>query len=227
MEIEDLRKFVRKNKKELINHFIQKSKANEEQLLVCMAGSSGAGKTESAKAFMEDIGDNSIIRIDADDIKEWISKKTSANINDCHIPASVGVDILCDECFKKKKNFIIDGTFTRYDISSKNVERALSPKRNYTVFIIYVYQEPKLAWEFIQKRAEITGRKVPFETFKKTFIKSIENMIKIKQDFKENVIINTIKKNFAKSTQEYTQNVNIIYLQKLYKAVKIQYQDLN
>lgn len=213
-------------KNKLLNYFVSDADFTEDQLLICMAGSSGAGKTETAKSLMKQLNDDSIVRVDADEIKEWIVKEKGGDINDYHNAAVKGVNIICDYCFKKKKNFIIDGTFVDYEKARENIKRALSAKRNYTVIIVYVYQDPILAWKFIKKRSEITNRKVPYSVFCNTFIQSIENVVKIKEEFKKNVVIHTLRKNFDFSEEKYTMNVDSEYLLSLQKNVTVEYNTL-
>jgi predicted ABC-type ATPase len=194
--------------------------------ITVIVGSSGSGKTETAKSLINDLKSTNIIRIDADDIKEWLVKKLGGDINDYHRSAVIGVEKLCDYCLEKKRDFIIDGTFVDKEKSIQNIKRALDSKRNYTVIIVYVYQSSYLAWEFIQKRAKKTGRDVPHEVFKKTFIESLKNVIDVKEKFGSKVVIHSIEKNFDYSEEEYRMNVGSKDLKSLLQKVTIEHSKI-
>lgn len=65
----------------------------------------------------------------------------------------VGVEKLYDSALKNKQNLILDGTFAAYDKSFSNVQRSL--KRGRVVEIFYLYQDPRIAWDFTKKREEL------------------------------------------------------------------------
>lgn len=69
-------------------------------------------------------------------------------------------------------SFILDATFAILS-AEKNISRAL--KNHFRVTIFYVYQDPKTAWHFTQKREIAEGRHVP----KKAFINAFLNQEKI------------------------------------------------
>ena len=55
--------FIKQNKKKLVDFFIPKLNVQifrDKPVLICMAGSSGAGKTETATTLMENFGKNEI-----------------------------------------------------------------------------------------------------------------------------------------------------------------------
>jgi predicted ABC-type ATPase len=224
-EKELAKKFIKENKRKLLAYFVSGRNPiiSKNPILICMAGSSGAGKTETAKSFMTHFEEN-IIRIDADDVKVWITENTKIDLNECHGASSLAVDIIYNHCRKKSYNCIIDGTFANFKISKENINRAI--KRDFTIFIAHVYQHPKEAWDFIQKRTEKEGRKVPYKIFKKSFINSIENVSKIKEEFGNKVVIYSIEKNFDKEVNKFKLNISAPDLKKLLENVKIEYQNL-
>jgi len=52
--------------------------------------------------------------------------------------------------FKNNQSFLLDDTLSNLDVARKNIERSLRKGRE--VLIIFVYQEPELAWRFVQAR---------------------------------------------------------------------------
>lgn len=46
-----------------------------------------------------------------------------------------------------KKSFLLDGTLSSYKVAEKHIQRSL--KRGRTVQILFVYQEPQQAWQFV------------------------------------------------------------------------------
>ncbi|MFJ2320055.1 zeta toxin family protein [Pseudomonas sp. NPDC087817] len=52
----------------------------------------------------------------------------------------------------------MDGTLSNIEIARKNVQRCLDKGR--FVQILYVYQDPRLAWSFVRAREEAEGRRI-------------------------------------------------------------------
>ena len=71
-------------------------------------------------------------------------------------------------------SFILEDTFAILS-AEKNIIRAL--KNNFRVTIFYVYQDPKVAWDFTRKRELAEGRHVPKEMFINAFL-SPERILK-------------------------------------------------
>ena len=55
---------------------------------------------------------------------------------------------MIDLVLAQGQSFILDGTLSDYGRAKRNIERSL--KRRRAVAILYVYQSPLLAWEFVQ-----------------------------------------------------------------------------
>lgn len=221
MNSDEARSFIKKEKRKLLAYFIPEHvlAPEEDPILICMAGSSGAGKTETATVLMERWFKDNIIRIDADDIKSWLVGECGGNLNNYHSAAALGVDKIYDECLRQKKNCIIDGTFVDLDISLKNINRAFD--KGYSVVIVYVYQDPEPAWYFVKEREKKTGRKVPFSVFKNSFVSSIENVWEVKNALGSRVSVFAIKKNFDFSVEEFKLNADESFLLKMLKSVKM------
>lgn len=209
---EDAKKFIKRNKRLLFEKFASAKiyQPNENPISLFMAGSPGAGKTEYSKALikMAKSSANPIVRIDADEIREMIPQYNGANSDVVQSAASIGVHNLYNYVLKNKLNAMIDGTFAKFEIVHKNIERSLS--RNRPVGIYYVYQDPLLAWEFTKKREKLEGRKVPKEVFIKSFLNAKKNVIKIKSIFKDKVKIYLVIKNYSNNVERFYPKVDCV-----------------
>ncbi len=181
-----------------------------------MAGSPGAGKTETSKHLIDTIGKRvfektgmpyPVVRIDADDIRELCPGYDGANAHLFQRAASLGVDKLVDYVNKKKYNALIDGTFAT-DRSVSNVDIAI--KKDREVYVYYIYQEPVRAWEFTLKREKLYFRKITKESFVNSFIKAKENVNYVKKRYKEKINLNVIIKNYTNGIEKVYMNVDNI-----------------
>lgn len=196
-----------------------------------MAGSPGAGKTEWSKNFIKAIAKNnqSILRIDADEIRELCPGYQGHNAHLFQGAAVVGVNKLYDYALKKSLNVLLDSTFANYYYAENNTKRALEKGR--IVYIFYVYQEPTIAWEFTQKRERLDNRRITANIFINDFLLANENVKKMKNIFGDKIILVVIKKNYNNETEKLliTENLDNCLefgytsesLQKLIIAVKI------
>lgn len=193
--------FVKSHKKELIERFANDKLCPQEKdpVSIFMAGSPGAGKTEFSRRFLK-FNKLTMVRIDADDVKEFIPQYDKKNSSDVQGASSLGVEKLYDYILKSKKSAILDGTFAYYKKVKENIERSLKYGRYVSIF--YVYQDPLVAWEFTKAREAMEGRNVPKDVFVDALFQAKENVNKIKLEFGKSVHLNVIIKNFQNSTEE-------------------------
>ena len=176
-----------------------------------MAGSPGAGKTETSIKFIKNLNKDinfPIVRIDADEIRELCP---NYNGQDAHLfrEASVlGVNKLYDYINKKKFNALVDGTFSNEKYAITNIETAI--KKGREVYIIYIFQDPQRAWGFTLKREKMQNRKITIEVFINSFIKAKDNVNKIKSIFKDRVNLSLIKKDYYNNDEEFWLNIDNI-----------------
>lgn len=178
--------------------------ANEHPVSFFMAGSPGAGKTEVSKRLVE-VFEIPTVRIDADDVKKEIKQYTGANSAIVHGAASLGVEKIVDFCFAKNQSFILDGLLADYDKAVKNIDRCLKKRR--LVYLFYIYQEPELAWKFTQEREIAEGRNIPKSAFIHGFIESRKVVQKLKDTYKDDVVLNVIEKNYNNENKEIWTDV--------------------
>ncbi len=220
--IEKSKSWIRSNKKMLIEKFIGDISyiPDVAPFSMFMAGSPGAGKTESSKRFIKDFikrynretGNTkkqiNVVRIDPDEIRELIPGYNGANAELFQGAVSLGVEKLYDYVIAKKLSVVVDGTFANYTVAHKNIKRAVDKKRKVGIF--YIYQDPLVAWDFTKKREDEDGRHIKKATFIEAFFKAKINVNKIKADFGINIEVLLIIKNYKNDVYRTRFNVDNI-----------------
>lgn len=216
-------KFIKSHKNELIERFASDEIYPKEKnpVSIFMAGSPGAGKTEFSRRFLK-VNKLNMVRIDADDVKEFIPQYDKSNSSDVQGASSLGVEYLYDYVLKAQKGAILDGTFAHYEKAKTNIKRSLDHCRYVSIF--YVYQDPKVAWEFTKAREALEGRKVPKNVFIDSLFQAKENVNKIKLLFGKNVNLTVIVKNFEDSTEKMYLEVDDV---DQHVTIKYSKEDLN
>ncbi|MGR6780666.1 zeta toxin family protein [Moritella viscosa] len=207
--ISDAIAFAKKNRTAIARRLTDKKKypPEENPVSVFMAGSPGAGKTEVSKYLVEDLGGN-IIRLDPDELREQFPDYNGSNSSLFQRGITPIVEKVLDLLFQNDQSFFLDGTLSNLSIAQRNIDRAL--KRNRGVLIIFVYQEPELAWEFVQAREKIEGRKILPETFVEQFFGSQNVVDEIKKKYEKQVRVDLLIKNNDGSVRKYHANIQII-----------------
>jgi len=204
--------FAKKNKKKLAKHLanIDIYKPEADPVSVFMAGSPGAGKTETAKALLSafESSGNKILRIDVDDVRDCFEGYNGSNSHLVQAGANILIEAIHDHAIKYKQSFIFDGTFAHYDKANLNIQRSL--KRNRTVQILYVYLDPKQAWEFVKARETVEGRRILPELFVKQYFEARDVVNRIKAEFGKDIRIDLLVKNLDGSNRFYRDNIDKI-----------------
>jgi len=201
--------FAKNNKKRIAKELtsIEKYKPDPNPVSVFMAGSPGAGKTEFSKSLLSIIEkiekDNKrqVIRIDADEIRPLIPGYLGNNSSLFHGAVSLVVEKIHDYALHQKQNFIFDQTFYKYEKAVENIRRSLGEKRPCIIF--YLYQDPKVAWDFTKAREVDEGRNIPKEAFIEQFLGARSTVIRVLKEFKgKGVVVFLVKKNFERNLVE-------------------------
>lgn len=176
--VEDSKAYIRANRTRLCKELTDtRLHPKEEQpVSVFMAGSPGAGKTETSKAYLKQFQEtdaqgnitSEVLRIDPDDYRLLVPGYTGDNSWLVQPAVSLLVERVLDRALQQKQSFLLDGTFSNLEKSLDNISRCL--KKDRFVQILYVYQQPQLAWNFVVARESIEGRKIPFDRFAVQFI---------------------------------------------------------
>lgn len=204
-------KFANSNKKFIAKKLTCKEKFPSETypVSVFMAGSPGAGKTESAKELIKNISINSpILRIDADEVRSQFEDYDGSNSSLFQASSSILIEKMHDMALKNNQSFVFDGTLYNFNKTVQNIERSHHKGRE--VFIVYVYQDPVQAWEFVKERSMKEGMSVPKQAFIKQYFAARGNVNKIKEMFKDKVQIDIVVKNIDGSDFKYKENIIIV-----------------
>lgn len=204
--------FARKNKKEIAKRLTDKTRylPEDEPVSVFMAGSPGAGKTEASIELLAKVEaeGSEILRIDPDELRREFPNYTGDNSCLFQKGISILVEKIHDYALKQKQSFLLDGTLSSYDKAVQNITRSLRKGR--VVQILYVYQEPKLAWEFVKSREAVEGRNIRSEHFIEQYFAARGVVNKLKLTFGSNVKVDLLLKNTDNTHKLYKAGVDKI-----------------
>jgi len=204
--------FARENKKAIakrltdISHFVPE----DEPVSVFMAGSPGAGKTEASIELLTLVEENNteILRIDPDDLRHEFHDYNGDNSWLFQKGVSVLVEKIHDLALSQKQSFLLDGTLSHYDKAKQNIERSL--KKDRVVQILYVYQEPMLAWDFVKSREVVEGRRIRPKHFIEQYFAARKVVNRLKETFGSQIKIDLLMKNTDNSHKWYKAGVDQI-----------------
>lgn len=203
--------FANKNKKSIAKERTSKGRYKPEKfpVSVFMAGSPGAGKTESSKALIKSLsGEDSVLRIDIDDLRSEFDKYNGKNSSLFQAPSTIIAEKMHDNALNNKQSFVFDGTLTNYEKSKENIQRSLNKNRE--VYILYVYQDPIQAWKFVIDREAKDGRSIPKEVFIQQYFEARENVNKLKSEFGSQIQVDLVVKNIDGTDFKYKENITLV-----------------
>lgn len=182
----DAVEFARANRKSIADRLTHPNDYPPESdpVSVFMAGSPGAGKTEASLELIADFTEWPILRIDPDELRMEFPNYTGSNSWLFQGAVARIVDAVLDKAFKREISFVLDGTFASYEVARRNVERSLG--RNRQVQILYVYQDPFLAWGFVQAREALEGRRIEPEHFIEQYFGARDVVNRLKRSYEAN-----------------------------------------
>lgn len=202
-----MKSWVRKNKKSFVNSLITGSGAKEHDTPAAffMAGLPGAGKTEFTINLIEELS-LKVVRLDMDEIASHIDTYNPLHADMFREAATDLLNATYDRVVHRKVDFIMDGTF-RSDNSLGNVNRAL--KRGYTVKVLYIYQEPDIAWSFTRAREKVENRAINRDGFLKSYFDIHENIKKLETSANQKLSLDIVIKNINNKVGEWHRNIAI------------------
>jgi predicted ABC-type ATPase len=204
--------FANAHKKEVAIELtgISKFPADTNPVSVFMAGSPGAGKTESSQNLIAKLtdGGHKVLRIDPDELRSRFKTYTGANSHLFQGATSILAERIHDRTLDNKQSFVFDGTLSNLGKARENIQRSLKRKR--LVQIIYVYQNPIQAWEFVKAREKRDGRHIPKERFIEQYFQARENVNILKAEFKKDIGVDLIVKNIDGTDFRYWENIDQI-----------------
>ncbi len=203
--------YVKAHKNRLVLEYagIDLYPAEEYPTSIFMAGSPGAGKTETAKQ-LKATGPfpNAILHIDPDEMRAMLPGYSGKNAEQFQLAVSILVDTIYSSVLKFGQSVILDGTFSHYGKAKLNIERSLS--RGRTVNIVYVYQNPIRAWEFILNRQKFEGRAVPKSSFISKYYSARATVNQLKREFGDQIRVDVVIKDLSGFDQEYYKSIDNI-----------------
>jgi UDP-N-acetylglucosamine kinase len=204
--------FAKSNKKAIAKELTNKSifPTDKFPVSVFMAGSPGAGKTESSRNLIKriTIGEQSVIRIDSDDLRSRFVDYNGENSSLFMAATSILAEKIQDMALENRQSFVFDGTFSHLDKARQNIERSLHKGR--FVQIVYVYQEPMQAWKFVRAREREDGRAIPRDAFIEQYFLARKNVNVLKREFSKAIQVDLVVKNLDGTDFGYYQNVDVI-----------------
>lgn len=201
--------FARAHKKEIARRLTNPNlfPVDEIPVSVFMAGSPGAGKTESARNLIAKFSaDRKILHIDPDLLRDEFRDYTGTNSSLFQGATSIIADKMQDYALKQRQSYIFDGTLTNVERARENINRSLHHKR--AVFIVYVYQDPLQAWKFVVARELKDGRMIPKEVFVNDYFRARENVNCLKKEFGDRIQVDLIVKNIDGTDFGYRENID-------------------
>ncbi|MCJ8317974.1 zeta toxin family protein [Idiomarina sp.] len=203
-------KFAKENRTQIARNLTDKLQfpTEKEPVSVFMAGSPGAGKTEASKLFLDEIGANNVVRLDPDDLRHYFEEYRGTNSYLFQSAVSFIVERTLDFAFKNDQSFLLDGTLSNYGVAHRNIERSL--RKNRQVLILFVYQKPEFAWEFVQAREKEEGRRIEPAVFVDQFLGAQAVVNELKGEFGSRIQVDLLVKNNKGHTRFYHGNVDEI-----------------
>jgi predicted ABC-type ATPase len=210
--IEAAKKYARAHKKAIAKKLTntQDFPSEEQPVSVFMAGSPGAGKTEASKNLLESLEANNIIRLDADELRTQFQQYDGKNSHLFQAAVSILVEKVFDLALKNSQSILLDGTMgAQYEKCRQNIQRSID--RGRFVQIYYVYQEPLLAWDIVQKRELLEGRRINKDNFIAQYFASRSNIKLLKQHFGSKIRVDALMKDYnGKTNRFYKANISNI-----------------
>lgn len=204
--------FAKKNKKVIARTLTDKSiyVPEEKPASVFMAGSPGAGKTEASIALLERLEANGdkILRIDPDELRSVFAGYTGDNSYLFQSAVSVLVEKIHDLALSQCQSFVLDGTLSNFEKAKENIKRSL--KKGRLVQILYVYQNPLLAWRFVQAREVVERRKILPTDFIDQYFMARNSVNELKKRFGKDISVDLLLKNNDNSNRRYEANIDQI-----------------
>lgn len=182
--------------------------AEERPVSVFMSGSPGAGKTEFSIDLVKRLEKNGmkILRLDPDDLRSEFKEYSGSNSYLFQRAVSLLVERSLDYIYKNKQSFLLDGTLASYKVAEKNIQRSLDKGRD--VLILFIYQRPELAWQFVEAREKVEGRKIKAEHFVLQFFGAQKVIQDLKEKFGKKIKVDIILKDNDGKTKNHHSNVN-------------------
>jgi UDP-N-acetylglucosamine kinase len=211
---EEARVFAKNNKHEIAAKFTDRSifVSETNPVAVFMAGSPGAGKTESSKELIAEIEAEEprsrVLRIDPDDLRSQFPSYDGANSYLFQPAISILVARILDLAHEQRQSFLLDGTLSNIKVARENVGRCIRKKR--PTQILYVYQDPIMAWQFVQAREAEEGRSIPIDRFVEQYYAARDVVNTLKSEFGADIMVDLLVKPYDGAERLYRAGIDKI-----------------
>lgn len=182
--------------------------AEQEPVSVFMSGSPGAGKTEASIELLNLFSDQPILRIDPDELRSEFADYQGGNAYLFQGAVSIVVEKILDFALKQHQSFLLDGTLANLDVARRNIDRSLQKGRY--VQILYVYQNPQLAWEFVKAREQAEGRRILVDHFVEQYFAARDVVNTLKLEYGKEVHVDLLLKHIDNSNRLYKAGIDKI-----------------
>lgn len=214
--------WVRKHRKEFARRLISSSGAvkSASPAAMFMAGLPGAGKTEFTKSWIGNSG-LKVVRLDMDEIASQIETYSPKKADKYRKAASALLNRTYDKVVNGKYDFIMDGTFGGGS-AVQDIKRAI--EHGYRVKVVYIYQEPKLAWKYTVAREKIEHRAIRPDGFLEVYYRILDNLKSLDALSLEGVSIDLVVKDAQNRTIKVHENIS---MKDIDQYVKVEYNKEN
>ena len=211
------KEWVKTHKKDFVDGIISESGvvADGVPSAIFMAGLPGSGKTEFTKNLI-DASALKVIRLDMDEIATKIEGYRPEIADEYREAASELLNRLFDVVIKKKLDFIMDGTFSS-NYALQNIERTL--RRGYNIKIIYIIQDPRVAWQFTLAREKVEHRAIDKNGFMNSYFSTIKNIKEVMGKHKDydKIVLDVVAKDGNNNVGDRIKNVRVDDIDNLIK----------
>ncbi|MDE0243490.1 MAG: zeta toxin family protein [Candidatus Kaiserbacteria bacterium] len=176
--------WVEENKDSILQNVVLDRKPQKAKKCIFMAGSPGAGKTETVRRLRLR---ETFTVLEADEIRElnpFYTKTDGTKKGNAHLmqkAASAGLQYCRKYCIDEGIAFMNDTTFSNRG-SIDLVKNLLN--RGWRVSVLFVFRHPQKAWGFTKVRESKEGRHVPAESFAESFTGMVANIQHIQKKYK-------------------------------------------
>ena len=186
-----------------------------QPLSVFMAGSPGAGKTETAKRIARDFAETNsggIWHIDPDNFRAEFPDYSDKTADSYQEAIRYLAEFAMLNALELRRDFIMDGTFSDIVRQRRHVGWSVKAKRR--AVIVYVHQSPQIAWKLVRSRRAAEGRSVPPEVFVRSYLGAYKTASAIKAEFGGAVQLNLVVKDNNNPEKDKFRVENIASLDK-------------
>ena len=179
--IEKAAQWMRENAESVLRDTVRNHNPRVARECIFMAGSPGAGKSETVHRLQLR---ESFVVLEADEIRilnPLYRKTTGDEKGNAHLiqkAAGIGLDYCRKYCIDNEIAFVQDTTFQNKG-SIGLVQKLLNAE--WDVAILFIFQDPKRAWEFTKIREAKEGRSIPAESFARSFANVVGNIHRLQE----------------------------------------------